>query len=327
MFEFDYKTQAQKKLERQKRAEENEKIRQEKKSVYGQIAQQNNLKNKEVERKEKKPLSKKERRQEKQKNTELSNIAPREDEQKNEIDSMLSTSSLTVNYTPLIFSSTLEVAAKEKAIEAVKKESSNLSAGEKNLSRVVQNHSTYCKGLKSILAGLQKNLPDCTISPGALSQVESKCETFELRFQRKTDKHTYKFAARSGHTVQDVLISVPDVEIFTEEFICQNIKKTLEYKAEKINAGEQEESDEDICLSRYNKASKYERDSFWKNEYKEKYQQIKAHEKEIKEQKKIEVHKRRLANKPIDPTLLDEYAKRDVSIISGETRTRNSLRK
>jgi hypothetical protein len=32
--------------------------------------------------------------------------------------------------------------------------------------RIVQNHSTYCEGLKPVLSKLQKRLPKCTILPG-----------------------------------------------------------------------------------------------------------------------------------------------------------------
>ena len=86
--------------------------------------------------------------------------------------------------------------------------------------RIVENHSTYCDGLKPVLYKLSKKLPkDCTILPGEISQVGSHCEQLELRFQRNIDDNTFKFVARNGSTTQDVIISVSTPETITKQVL------------------------------------------------------------------------------------------------------------
>jgi len=188
--------------------------------------------------------------------------------------------------------------------------------------RVVQNHSSYCKGLKPVLIRLQKLLPGCTIMPGEISQGNNHCEEFELRFQRKTDDNTYKFVARSGQTIQDVSISIKNSEVFTEELICECIKKAIGDRTQQT----EELSTADVDLSNYNRYRTYERQSFWKREHEQYHLKMKEQEHEVKRQQEIKKHTRRLATKGISSDVIEEYAERDIDIISGKNRSRHSMK-
>ena len=108
--------------------------------------------------------------------------------------------------------------------------------------RIVQNHSTHCKGLQAVLRRLQKNSTLVkTYVPGKLHQVKAHADKFTMRLQRhegadgsgegaKTDangsmgagastgvmviKERVKCVARNGHTAQDVeLVFWPGLEV------------------------------------------------------------------------------------------------------------------
>jgi hypothetical protein len=189
-------------------------------------------------------------------------------------------------------------------------------------SRVVQNHSTYCAGLKPVLIRLQKLLPKCTIIPGALSQGEDHCEEFTLRIQRAIDTTAYKLVARNGYTSQDVIISTEGAMAINEESLIGSIATALESKA--LREDVQEPSSE-ICTSVYNREMHKGRQDFWREEHHAKHEKVKQHEQELKLEQKIEEQRRKLATKRIDRDQIEKYAKRDVAIISGDKRGKMSM--
>lgn len=174
-----------------------------------------------------------------------------------------------------------------------------------------------------MLLRLSKQLSGCTITPGRLSTVQSKTDSFVLEFQRATDKHTYQLVARNGHTAQDVLISVSDTEIYSEEVIKEKIAQAQERNLpEKVKPTHTE----DVCSSQLNRAVHSARQSFWRNEHQEKDAYQKARDKEAKKQMVLKEQERKLAGKDIPSGAVADYAARDVDIISGNNRTKNSMK-
>jgi hypothetical protein len=157
--------------------------------------------------------------------------------------------------------------------------------------RIVQNHSTYCEGLRPVLARLQRFLPKCTIIPGALSQGKSHYEELTLRLQRAIDTHTYALVARNGYTSQEDL---------------------------QENPGE-------ICTSLFNHEKQKARQTLLREQHHEKSIRDKQHEQQLEEEKKVDQQRRKLKTKAVDPNHIDDLAKRDVAIISGKSRSKHSM--
>jgi hypothetical protein len=197
--------------------------------------------------------------------------------------------------------------------------------GSAGAARVVQNHSTYCEGLKPLLLKLQKRLPGCTIIPGEISRVTAHTEIFELRFQRRQDEHTYKFVARSGHTTQDLAISTAG-EVYSQEYVCETIKRVVS-ENQRSSVENSSAFSDNISISSYNRTVQQQRDSFWREEDREKHRRAKERETETRHEKRVEERARHLKTKGIKSALVQEYAERDVDILSGKTRTSHSMRK
>lgn len=191
--------------------------------------------------------------------------------------------------------------------------------------RLVQNHSSYCEGLKPVLTRLRKTLSGCTLLPQEISRGKDHCEEFELRFQRMVDKNTYKFVARYGSTSQDVTISVPDAEFFTKELLCEGIEDAIISKSQQVQ-NQEGTSDNDIRFSTYNRVRESERQSFWRMEHQQDYLKVKKREDEIKRQQEITEHTRKLASKGVDSAAIEQYAERDIDIISGKNRGKCSMK-
>lgn len=122
--------------------------------------------------------------------------------------------------------------------------------------RTVMNHSTHCPGLLPVLRRLEKHAQLKTAVPGALHEVASRCEEFEMRLQREAppakgrgerggrgrggrgrggrgwiadaaptpedepaaNDTKFKFVARKGHTAQDVTIVLkPGLQLEAED--------------------------------------------------------------------------------------------------------------
>jgi hypothetical protein len=213
----------------------------------------------------------------------------------------------------------------ERASQRAEGEAAEAAVAAAQHSRVVQNHSTYCEGLKPVLFRLAKLLTGCTITPGKISQVHAKCEIFTLEFQRATDKHTYQLAARNGHTVQDVLISVTDPEIYTKDVIQEKIEIAIDGKV--VSEKAKSSSNEDICVSSFNREVQRAREGIWKKEHQQKDAYQKERDLEAKKEKKLKAQERKLAStKGVPADKITELAERDVAIISGQARTKNSMK-
>jgi len=211
----------------------------------------------------------------------------------------------------------------EKALADAEQEQKSTSR-QPSVGRIVTNHTTYCEGLKPVLTRLQRNLPGCTIQCGELKQKkDSKTETLELSFKRATDEHIFKFVARKGYTVQEVLISVPKASIVSQDIVCDAVEKALGEKLKQPKAPSKEE--EDLSYSQYNHTRYAERQSFWKDEHQQKHQAEKAKTRQAEKEKKIQEQSRKLATKGVAREQREENATRDVEIISGEKRGKYSM--
>lgn len=75
--------------------------------------------------------------------------------------------------------------------------------------RTIHTHSSYVPGLKDLCRRLEKLAEVKVVHPGAISSVSAHAEAFEMKLQRAdegVDSQKFKFAARTGHQVQDLTI-------------------------------------------------------------------------------------------------------------------------
>lgn len=303
------KTQAEKQRERDERARENEEKQRQEKEARALEFQKVLQEQPKVIPEDPKPLSNKDLRKQKKQGVQPSNSTSK-------IQNDLAANIFNVKITAL--EKSLEK-TREEAITDAKHEASSTSA---EPARVVQNHSTYCEGLKPFLIRLQKHLPGCTIIPGEISQGKTHCEQFELRFQRMINEHTYKFVARNDRTSQDVSINTSNPQIFTQELICETIEKII---ADKAESTETKKTSGDIPFGSYNRELHNARQTLWKEQHQAKHEQQKERETESNRQKEIDKQRRKLATKKVDPKILDQIAERDVDIKFGENRGKYSM--
>jgi hypothetical protein len=191
--------------------------------------------------------------------------------------------------------------------------------------RIVENHSTYCNGLKPVLYKLSKKLPkDCTILPGEISQVGSHYEQFELRFQRNIDYNTFKFVARKGSTTQDVTISVSTPETITEQVLINHIEDVIENIFSPEDG--RNNNNTNIPLSDYNREKDKALKNSWKEQHQDQHQETKQKQKQAKQQQLVDEQARTLKTKGLKASEVESYALRDVNIKSGKNRTKSSMK-
>jgi len=83
------------------------------------------------------------------------------------------------------------------------------AAAEEPGGRTIHTHSSYVPGLKDLCRRLEKLAEVKVVHPGAISSVSAHAEAFEMKLQRAdegVDSQKFKFAARTGHQVQDLTI-------------------------------------------------------------------------------------------------------------------------
>ena len=75
--------------------------------------------------------------------------------------------------------------------------------------RTIHTHSSYVPGLKDLCRRLEKLAEVKVVHPGAISSVSAHAEAFEMKLQRAdegVESQKFKFAARTGHQVQELTI-------------------------------------------------------------------------------------------------------------------------
>jgi hypothetical protein len=167
---------------------------------------------------------------------------------------------------------------------------------------------------------LQKLLPGCKIIPGKLSTVESKAEEFALRFQ-STYESSYKFVARKGTTTQDLVIVVSNTKIYTQKIVQEKVDEALAPKSQAVS----DKTDIPI-LSNYNRIKFQTSRALHKASVEKKQEHSQEKGKKVIEGKKVEDRARTLRTKGLDQDTAPQVAKRDESIVSGNERTRNSMK-
>lgn len=83
------------------------------------------------------------------------------------------------------------------------------AAAEEPGGRTIHTHSSYVPGLKDLCRRLEKLAEVKVVHPGAISSVSAHAEAFEMKLQRADEgvgSQKFKFAARTGHQVQDLTI-------------------------------------------------------------------------------------------------------------------------
>lgn len=88
-------------------------------------------------------------------------------------------------------------------------ESAAAAAAQEPGGRTIHTHSSYVPGLKDLCRRLEKLAEVKVVHPGVISSVSAHAEAFEMKLQRAdegVDSQKFKFAARTGHQVQDLTI-------------------------------------------------------------------------------------------------------------------------
>ena len=83
------------------------------------------------------------------------------------------------------------------------------AAAEEPGGRTIHTHSSYVPGLKDLCRRLEKLAEVKVVHPGAISSVSAHAEAFEMKLQRADEgvgSQKFKFAARTGHQVQELTI-------------------------------------------------------------------------------------------------------------------------
>lgn len=187
---------------------------------------------------------------------------------------------------------------------------------------IPNNHSTHCPGLNAVCIKLTKLLPPkSTITRGKLYHAQSHAEEFELRYQRPED-NAYKFLARSGHTVQEVFIIVPEESLTIDEIVT-HIKNILQEIEEK--QGEEKPTSVDLLSPNQNRVIAEALADQWRGRAKLQSEKEKAADKEAKERQRIAEQAKKL-EAHVGKAQAEEFAERDVAIITGKDRTKHSMK-
>jgi|GEM_PF-4887147 len=190
--------------------------------------------------------------------------------------------------------------AKDAAMKDVEEKAR--SESDDDDSRLVENHSTYCDGLRPVLIRLEKKLHGCIIIPGKISEAYTHAEVFDLRFQREVNDHTYKFVARNGHTAQDVSISIESkyINMYTldrlqeiiNEIISPDSKKTSEASTDLMG----------VSYGMYNHEIPRIERALQKEKQKQKHTELKQREAAAKKEQNIKRIASEIRNKDIGNT-------------------------
>lgn len=215
---------------------------------------------------------------------------------------------------------------REMVLESSAKE--ELEAITNKPGRLVENHHTYCEGLRPVLQRLQKSLPKCTIVPGIITQTDqARREHLEVEVKAGNDDHTFKLIARNGQTVQKLKISFPSKQtMFTIDYLTECINSALSPHSDQ-NDSSSDQLDSLINYAGYNRQLHDERSNRWKKTNEEMHRKTLESQRTAKREKEEKKQARILATKGVDSEVIPAMAKRDLDILSGENRTKNSMKK
>ena len=99
--------------------------------------------------------------------------------------------------------------AEKAKLPELRPASERAAAAEEPGGRTIHTHSSYVPRLKDLCRRLEKLAEVKVVHPGAISSVSAHAEAFEMKLQRAdegVDSQKFKFAARTGHQVQDLTI-------------------------------------------------------------------------------------------------------------------------
>jgi hypothetical protein len=220
-----------------------------------------------------------------------------------------------------------KIAEQEKKLAAVKLDEEQKIADAGNSGRVVLNHSTHCDGLMPVLARLKDLLPGSKITPGRISKGTNHCDEFELKPQRIGEEvtKTHKFVARKGYSIQDVMITIPNLNVeITQKFIRDKIAEAIANKKEQSERST--ENDQTSLSANLNVAIFQARKNAWQKPHQEKSAQMTENAANAKHEKDVQKQIKKLQGK-VPATQLRLFAERDVGIIKGKkgARTKNSM--
>lgn len=215
---------------------------------------------------------------------------------------------------------------KKQALEKLRNEKQKESSVKTVRCRIIENHSTYCEGLKQILRNLQQKHSHIieTIIPGALHQVSSASEDFFLRIQRGGDvshNNAIKCVAGKGKTRQDVAFVLRNVN-------CgDDLEAAIEAEISNQRRREVHLDSIEIPETNINKDVFVMEKDLWKQEHKEKHMRNKQKQKMLKEKKALAKRRRKLKGKAAKEKIdVNALADRDERIVNGKKRGKHAMR-
>jgi hypothetical protein len=188
--------------------------------------------------------------------------------------------------------------------------------------RTVTIDQTHIHGLLPVITRLEKELTGCKIILGLSEIFPDKVETFELNVQKTKDKdNKYKCIAREGTSSKEIFI-VDSIGYLTEESLQDKINMVLEDKFKKLTVCDKPN---DSSPSMYNRSLHFQLSTSWKEQHRTETERIKDQEKQAEIEKRISERGKKLKSK-VGRDSVQDYAKRDDSIVTGKTRTKNSMK-
>jgi len=146
----------------------------------------------------------------------------------------------------------------------------------------------------------------------------------ELNVQKTKDEdNTYKCIAREGTSSNEIFI-VDSIGYLTEDSLQDKINMVLEDKFKKLIVYDKP-NDYSSSPSIYNRSLHFQLSTSWKEQHKAETERIKDQEKQAEIEKRISERGKKLKSK-VGRDSVQDYAKRDDGIVTGKTRTKNSMK-
>jgi hypothetical protein len=181
----------------------------------------------------------------------------------------------------------------------------------------------HIHGLLPVITRLEKELTGCKIILGSSDISPNKVETFELNVQKiKEEDNKYKCIAREGTNSKEIFI-VDSIGYLTEESLQDKINMVLEDKFKKLTVCNK--PNDSSSPSIYNRSLHFQLSTSWKEQHKAETERIKDQEKQAEIEKRISERGKKLKSK-VGRDSVQDYAKRDDGIVTGKTRTKNSMK-
>lgn len=183
---------------------------------------------------------------------------------------------------------------------------------------ITNNHSTHCDGVMKFVVKLSKYPGIKRITPAQLEKCSFNTQVFDVKIIKNEEKSWF-LLARKGTTIQHIIVVSSGLVTST---ILQDIIDNILCESRSYSSHNELK---DFVYSNVNKELKREKMLEWKIKHKEKHKETNNNEKLKKKEKMLNIRKKKLKGK-VNKALISDFSKRDHDIVSGKTRTKNSLK-